>query len=134
MNRINPLYILGLLVAILLIVLYQNHALQKRIAQESASLVQLEAKAKEIATLKRYWGDAKLQKKRILSILSAPFISRFVKDKKVYKNKIHVSLKGVDAPNADRVMDKIFNSFVKVSSFKATQNKNSVDMEVEFAL
>lgn len=133
MNRINPIYITLLLGIILVVVIYQNHTIQQTITQKELSLHSLEQKAKEIATLKKYWGDKKIQRARVLQLLNTPFIKRFIKNQQKSGDRYRVLLHKIDALNADRIADKILNSFVKVGSFSIQKtSKTEISMEVEF--
>jgi len=133
MNRINPSYIVLLLAIVLGVVLYQNHKIQSLIAQKEKRVAYLEDVAKEIATLRNYWGDKKLQKRRVLEIVNTSFVKRFLKDQQKSADRYKIRLEDIDAPNADRIADKIFNSFVKIGSFSMKKKeKTKLSMEVEF--
>ncbi len=133
MNRINPLYICTFLVVILVIVFYQDHKIQRLVEDRSQHIHQLEKVAKKVAALRNYWGDSKLQKRRVLQLISSPLIKRFVKKSQKGRDRYKILLDGVDAANADRIADKIFNSFVKVGAFSITRkDKTKISMEVEF--
>ena len=133
MNRINPSYIALLLLGILFIILYQNHSIQQSIAQQQERLYKLRDVAKEIGTLKNYWGDAKTQKKRIARLLETPFIKKFVTKKEKRGDRYRITLDNIDAASADRIADKIFNSFVKIGTLKIVKkDKTKLSMEVEF--
>ncbi len=135
MNRINPLHIALLMAVLFGFVLYQHITLQKKIAQKEQRVLQLQEIAKEISTLKTYWGDKKLQKRRIEEIINTPFVKKFVADAKQNRDRYKVRLKNIDAQSADRIADKIFNSFVKIGSFSIQrQEKDKISMEVEFRL
>jgi len=135
MNRINPLHIALLMVALFGFVIYQHLLLQKKITQKEQRVLQLQEIGKEIATLKNYWGDKRLQKRRIEEIINTPFIKKFVTNTKQNRDRYKVWLKNIDAKNADRIADKIFNSFVKIGSFSIQrEGKDKISMEVEFRL
>ncbi|NPA64460.1 MAG: hypothetical protein GXO16_05755 [Epsilonproteobacteria bacterium] len=135
MNRINPLHIALLMVALFGFVIYQHLLLQKKITQKEQRVLQLQEIGKEIATLKNYWGDKRLQKRRIEEIINTPFIKKFVANTKQNRDRYKVWLKNIDAKNADRIADKIFNSFVKIGSFSIQrEGKDKISMEVEFRL
>jgi len=133
MNRINPLYITAFLALLLLIVIYQHTKIEKAVSQQEHYLQTITNKAKEIATLRRYWGDKRVQKRRVATIINSPFFKRFIKNIEKSSNRVKIYLQNIDAASADSIMDKIFNSFVKVSSLKITKtDKTKISMEVEF--
>lgn len=133
MNRFNPAYVALFLLVVFFVVLYQNHKLEAAVEQSVQRLHMLEEKAKEISTLKSYWGDRKLLKKRVQEIVRTPFVSKFIKHKEEQRDRFKLFLEKVDASSADRIGDKIFNSFVKIGGFKIVRkDKNHIDMEVEF--
>ena len=132
MSRINPLYVVALLALLLLIVIYQHQKLERTITQKEHQLLLLQNKAKEIATLRRYWGDSKLQKRRIASLLGSPLLKRFIKNVERGSSRLKLFLHNVDAKSADQIMNKLLNSFVKVHLVKITkQDKTKIAMEVE---
>lgn len=132
MNRINPLYVVALLALLLLVVIYQHQKLERTITQKEHQLLLLQNKAKEIATLRRYWGDSKIQKRRVASLLNSPLLKRFIKNVERGNSRLKLFLHNVDAKSADQIMDKLLNSFVKVHLVKITkQDKTKIAMEVE---
>jgi len=132
MSRINPLYVVALLALLLLIVIYQHQKLERTITQKEHQLLLLQNKAKEIETLRRYWGDSKLQKRRVASLLSSPLLKRFIKNVERGSSRLKLFLHNVDAKSADQIMNKLLNSFVKVHLVKITkQDKTKIAMEVE---
>jgi len=132
MNRINPLYVVALLALLLLVVIYQHQKLERTITQKEHQLLLLQNKAKEIATLRRYWGDSKIQKRRVASLLNSPLLKRFIKNVERGNSRLKLFLHNVDAKSADQIMDKLLNSFVKVHLLKITkQDKTKIAMEVE---
>ena len=133
MNRINPLYIALFLLFILALVIYQDHKIAKMVDQEQQRLHQIQDVAKKITTLKNYWGDKKIQRQRVLSLVNSPIIKPFIKTSQQNRDRYKLFLHNIDAKNADRIADKIFNSFVRIGSFKIDrQNRGKISMEVEF--
>ncbi|BCD63166.1 hypothetical protein NitYY0826_P07 (plasmid) [Nitratiruptor sp. YY08-26] len=133
MNRINPLYISAFLVVILLVIWYQDHKIQRLVGEKSKHLYQLEKVGKKVAVLRNYWGDSKLQQQRVLQLVNSPLIKPFVKKSRKGRERYKIVIEGIDASNADRIADKIFNSFVKVGAFSITRkDKTKISMEVEF--
>jgi hypothetical protein len=133
MNRVNPLYIFLLLLVLLIVLVYQHLSLQHKITQTEQEIYFLQNVAKQITTLKNYWGDKKIQRRRVFEIARTPFIRKFLQKEQNSREKYKIYLVGIDAINADRIADKIFNSFVKVNSFQIVkQTDNKVEMEVEF--
>ena len=135
MNRINPLYIAVFLALILGIIVYQNRLFKEQISQKEQEILILEQKAKKIATLKRYWKDKNILKRRLEALLRSSFIAKYIKKRENKSNKITVYLENIDPFNANRITDKILNSFVRVSSisFKRKDN-NHLNIKVEFTI
>ncbi len=133
MNRINPLYIALFLVFILVITIYQKHKIEEMLSQEEQRLHQIQDVAKKISTLKHYWGDQKIQRQRVLNLVNSPIIRPFIKTSQQNRDRYKLFLHHIDAKNADRVADKIFNSFVRIGSLTIDRkNKENISMEVEF--
>jgi len=132
MNRVNPLYILLILVALLGLLLYQSTKLDSTITMQEKRLTQLKNRAKEIATLKNYWGDKRVQKRRVQALINSPIIKRFIKKSINKKDGIKLSLANIDGVNANHIIDKIGNSFVKIGSLTIKkESKTKISMEVE---
>ena len=132
MNRVNPLYILLILVALLGLLLYQSTKLDSTIAMQEKRLTQLKNRAKEIATLKNYWGDKRVQKRRVQALINSPIIKKFIKNSTNKKDGMKLTLTNIDGANADRIINKIGNSFVKIGSLAIKkESKTKISMEVE---
>ena len=135
MNRINPLYIVILLAVVLIIVVVKKHTLQKELLQEQHHLFQVKNIAKEIATLRKYWYDKKLQKKRLNALLHSPLIARYVKSKEKKGDRYIIELAHIDARSADTIAKLLFNAFIKIKSFSITkEDKNKIAMRMEIQL
>jgi len=133
MNRINPFLILLLLLALLAVVIWQDRRLQGEIVAAQERLVQLERLGKRLASLKNYWGDRKLQERRINQFTT--FAARFVKKKERHGRKVKLYLAGIGPKDADRIVSKLLNSFLKVGTLKIeTAGKGEFSMEVELLL
>jgi len=127
------LYIALFLVLVLLLVIYQNRKIEHLVDQEQLHLQQMQDVAKKISTLKNYWGDKKIQRQRVLAIVNSPIVKPFVKTSQQSRDRYKLFLHNIDARSADRVADKIFNSFVRIGSLKIDrQNREKISMEVEF--
>ena len=131
MNRLNPAYIALFLAVILIVVIWQDRKFQKVIEVQQERLYQLEQVGQKVAALKNYW-DKKNQKKRVEDFIR--FAKKFIKKQDQRGNRVHLYLDGMDAKNADRVADKLLNSFIKVKSIKIDRkNKEQISMEMELA-
>jgi len=131
MNRLNPAYIALFLAVILIVVIWQDRKFQKAIEVQQERLYQLEQVGQKVAALKNYW-DKKNQKKRVEDFIR--FAKKFIKKKDQRGNRVHLYLDGMDAKNADRIADKLLNSFIKVKSIKVDRkNKEQISMEMELA-
>ena len=135
MNRINPLYIVLLLTVLFIVVVIKEHTLQKDLFKEQRHLFQVKNIAKEIATLRKYWYDKKLQKKRINALLHSPLITRYIKSKEKKADRYIIELAHIDARSADTIMKLFFNTFIKIKSFSITkEDKNKISMKMEIQL
>ncbi len=135
MNRINPLYIVLLLTVLFIVVVIKKHTLQKELIQEQHHLLQVRNITKEIATLRKYWYDKKLQKKRINALLHSPLIARYIKSKEKKGNRYIIELAHIEARSADTITKLLLNAFIKIKSFTITkENKNTIAMKMEIQL
>ena len=133
MNRINPLYIAVALFVLFVAVVYQTISLKKSFALEQQRIQSIEQLGVKIHQLRLYWKDKKAQRQRIESIVR--MFSKFVREKKRKKNRYIVTFDNVDRGSADRIVQKIFNSFVKVHSFSIEKKSDkAISIKVEFLL
>lgn len=132
MNRVNPLHILLVLIALLLLLMYQSVKLDNTITIQEKRVAELKDIAKEINTLKNYWGNKKIQKRRVLALINSPLIKKFLKSSANKKDGIKINLHHIDGANADRILNKIGNSFVKIDNLSIKkESKTAISMEVE---
>lgn len=132
MNRVNPLHILLVLIALLLLLMYQSVKLDNTITIQEKRVAELKDIAKEINTLKNYWGNKKIQKRRVLALINSPLIKKFLKNSVNKKDGIKINLHHIDGANTDRILNKIGNSFVKIDNLSIKkESKTAISMEVE---
>jgi len=130
MSRVNPLYVLLLLVVLLTVLIWQDRKIEERVVQEERRLVELERLGKRVVAMKNYWGDRKLQERRINQFVN--FVSRFIKKREKRGGRLKLSLAGIGAHDADRIVSKLLNSFLKVGNLTIERSdREKISMEVE---
>ncbi|GEM_PF-1404528 len=134
MNKINPLYILGFFVLVLILTIVQNHSMQNKIAEATQLVSSIKQNGQKIATLKEHWKNSKQTLQHIESLLNQkPFNSKVVKNERK-SSRYTIALEHLDAPLLDRFLGKILNEYVvlkKISIDRSSGTDISVALEIE---
>ena len=70
MNKINPLYVLGFFVLVLIVMIVQNRSMQNKITEATQQVSVIKRVGQEIAFLKQHWKNPKQAKKNIDALLN----------------------------------------------------------------
>ena len=134
MNKINPLYILGFFVLVLILTVIQNYSIQNKIAEAAQLVSTIKQNGQEISTLKKHWKNSKQTVQHIEALLNQnPFKSKVIKKERkasLYKIALH----HLDAPLLDRFLGKILNEYVvlkKLTIDRASSTDISITLEIE---
>jgi len=132
MNRINPIYLIIILILLLTIVIYKCNSLDKYIYNKEKYVFHLEESAKELSTLRKYWGDKELQKKRINSLIQSTFIKKFIKTIEKNRDGVKIYFENINGKEGDFLLNKILNSFVKIDKLKILKSDKKASVEIGF--
>jgi len=135
MNKINPLYIIGLLLFLLILLVYKNGTLETKLQTQEIINKQTLKEAKEIASLKRAFKSANRNKTALNSILNHPQLKKYSVQKEVSKTSMSIKLENINKKAFDTLSSKLFNSTLKIDSFAFERmNENNISVEAEVAL
>lgn len=135
MNKINPLYIIALLLFLLLLLVYKNSTMQTKLQTVEINNKNSLKEAKEIASLKRSFKSENRNKTALNSILNHPQLKRYNAQKEVSKSRMSIKLENIDKKAFDTLSSKIFNSTLKIDSFIFERiNENNITVEAEVRL
>jgi hypothetical protein len=134
MNKINPLYILGFFVFVLLLMIYQNVKMQNKIVTATQQVSVIKQVGQEIASLKQHWKNPTQAKKNIDALLNNRVFKTHVSKKEKKSNTYKIELKDIDAATLDKFMSKILNEYVilkKIKIERLAEKKIKIAMELE---
>ena len=135
MNKINPLYLLGIFIAVALLMMYESWAMEKKISRKAQENAQTEMLGKKVASLKTRWKDPKKARSRIDAVLNMrPFASKA--GERRYKSGVYkVTVKELSAQELDRLSAKLLNETVPFKRLEMLRNGDrNVTVTMEFAL
>jgi len=134
MNKINPLYILGFFVFVLLLMIYQNVKMQDKIVTATQQVSVVKQVGQEIASLKKHWKNPTQAQKNIEALLNNRAFKTHVSKKEKKSNLYKIELKDINAATLDKFMSKILNEYVivkKINIERSAEDKIKIAMELE---
>jgi hypothetical protein len=135
MSKINPLYILGFFLFMALLMIYQNSAMEKKIALKAQENAATQMLGKKVAALKSQWKDPKAAQKRVDAVLGLRQLKSKVTKRQKKARVYYVTVSELSARELDTLSAKLLNETVIVKSLKLTRNGDrNVTAEWEFAL
>ena len=131
MNKINPLYIIGLLLFLLLLLVYKNSTMQNKLQSQQLSNKQTLSQAKELNSLKKAFKSKKRNQTTFESILNHPHLSKYSAQKDTSKSRMSVNLENLNKKAFDTLSSKLFNSTLKIDSFIYNRmNEHNISVEI----
>ena len=134
MNRINPIHIAILLIAILLFVLIELSSTKSELSEVKQEYKKSEQLSTKLVALKDAYSNKKDVKKSFQKILSLAQLKSAKIEQKVKKSSLYLSSKGMDKNALNLLMGKILNGAYNITSFKIKKlSQKSVSFEMEIA-
>lgn len=126
MKKINPLYVLALLLLTLFFVISSVLKIEKRISEASIQNIEIEKTGRQLKQLKQNWDDKAAAKAKIETLVSSKEFFGKVLDKAQNGDIYKISFANLADKEADALADKLFNSFFKIKtlSFEANGDQN----------
>lgn len=135
-NKINPLYILLLLLFIAIVTLYKTEDMESIVEKRSIEVMEFEKEAREIRNLKDSWDDTKKSKKILDSLLASSQLRKFQPTRaQIANNKERIEIADIDHRSIDFVVNKILNSTLKIEHLEITrENEHNMSVIAEIEL
>jgi len=135
MNKINPLYIVALLLFLLIIVVYKNSSMQEKMQYQQTMNKQTLQEAKELASLKKAFKSEGRNRAMFESILNHPHLKKFNVEKDVAKGRYEIKYENLNKQAFDALSSKLFNSTLKIDSFTFNRlNDNNISVKAGIIL
>lgn len=133
--KVNPLYILLLLLAVFSVVFYKANQAEERFTESGRFIFQLEKKANTISELRNSWQNPADSRKKIDSILRHPFMGKSEINRRTRQNKEEITIKKVNKQALDMLSGKILNETLKITKLSIVrEDKNTVTVQMEIEL
>jgi len=132
MIKINPLYILILITAVIAMLVIQNSRYSETLKVSNKNIEILEKKGQKLTQLKEHW-EHKDSMGKVQRILKNQKLTDAQIELKEDGNKIIISSKGVDANALDALTSLILNDTLVIKGFeleRKTQLISSFSMEI----
>ncbi len=126
MMRINPLYILALVVVLFLISISNLQNTKESLSQSKQENKQYLEVANEYQNLNKNWGKNSNSESKLNNILKVLDIQNISVNKK--NKKIEIVIKDADIKKIDKLINKILNENIVIKSLYLT--KNDFNMEI----
>ncbi|QOY53912.1 hypothetical protein HUE87_08390 [Candidatus Sulfurimonas marisnigri] len=133
MNRINPIYILVLLVMILVLATLKLNSGKIEFNETQEIYKTTETIATELSALKDVYGEK--VKKSLKSILKLPALKSKSISETFKASSVNISSKSIDINSLNLLMSKILNSSYNIDSLqikKLSDDKASFKMEIKW--
>lgn len=133
--KVNPLFILLLLVIIFGLVLYKNVTMEKKMAGAASYIKQVEKKAITISSMKNSWQNPKISQQKVQSILRHPFLGKAEVTQEVRQGRLIATVKKANKQALDTLCNKILNETLTIKKFTILrQSDQMADVELEIIL
>ncbi len=135
MNRINPLYLALLLVAILLMVIFKLSSAKSELLEAKEEYKSTLALVDELSALKKVYADKNKIKRDLKRVLGNSVLKNAQIEQHATKSSITISSKSMDIKALNYLMGKILNSSYNITSLsikKLSDEKVSLQMEIKW--
>lgn len=135
MNKINPLYVVAIVVVITLFALFQLQNTKEELTQIKSEYSEVKALSTELVGLKRAYGDSKKSKKALQRILRASLLKRADVKSVFSKSRVKISAPSIDKKSLNYLMSKILNGAYNITALsieKLSDTKASLNMEIKW--
>ena len=132
MSRINPLYIVALLLLVLIFMFAQLSSVKDELVEVKNEYKEVSGIASELVGLKRIYGDAKKSKKMLQRVLRSSSLKSANIVQKSKKSTINLSAESISKSALNFLMGKILNGTYNITSFKMRKlSETNVSFEME---
>jgi hypothetical protein len=135
MNRINPLYILALLVVVVFVLTYKIDEAKSEFRDNLLSLKESEDVAVKLSSLKTTYSDKTKTKQSLEKILRLPSIKALELDANFKKTSLKIHAKSIDKKGLNLLVSKLVNGSFIIDSMKvrrASESSAELSMEIKW--
>ncbi|QOY52842.1 hypothetical protein [Candidatus Sulfurimonas baltica] len=135
MNRINPIYVLILLVMILVLTTFKLNSGKIELKEAQEIYKTTEKIATELGGLKEVYGDKAKVKKSLKSILKQPALKSASISEKFKASSLSISSEAIEINSLNLLMSKLLNGAYDIHSMqikKLSDDKVSFKMEIRW--
>lgn len=132
MKSVNPVYLLGAAIFILLSVFIDTAVTKSTLREKVVENAILQTEIEEIQELKKEFSDPKKNKREFLRVISNPSVEKYVKSKDVKENKATVFISGIDEKESKWFIQKLFNESFRIKECEIKKSDEySLDIKAE---
>jgi hypothetical protein len=128
MNRLNPLYIIGLALTILFLSFYLLNNEKINFNDKKVALLKIKSQAKDFKDYKKNWNNEKFVTKTLDNILNSRAFSNQKILRAKTKNTIKVKVQSTNQRILNSFLNKILNKNLIIK--KIDLEKNSINIEI----
>lgn len=135
MNRINPIYIVVLLMIVLSLVIYNLGASKSELAENKESFKTTQAIALKLASLKNVYADNIKIKQSLQRVLNDASLRSAGLETKFKRTSLNISAQNIDLKTLNLLLSKILNAAYVVESMKiksVSDTKADLKMEIRW--
>lgn len=135
MNKINSLYVFGIVFLLTLLMFYKSAASQNAVGTAVQENTEMEQLGKRILSLQKKWDDPKQMQRRIDTVLMQKDVKMYV-DKKSKNGPIYkVQFKPMPSHTLDYLTTKLFNAPIAISKMSVIKSGDqNISLNLEFEL
>lgn len=135
MNRINPFYILALLVIVFLFLLFKLSNAHEQLSLQKQNYKQTQKMALELSGLKKLYAKSTKTSRALRKILSQPSLKDAKIELKESKKLMKITSKKLTKKALHSLMNKILNGSYNIKKLKIKRlTKTEVSLDMEIAL
>lgn len=115
MNRINPLYIIALLVTILIVGIFKLQNIRNELKELKKSYKETKTLSTELSMLKAQYKNSSKIKISLRNILKNPILKSSLLDYSFKKSSLFINSKSIDINALNFLMSKILNASYQIN-------------------
>ncbi len=135
MNKVNPFYLVAILLALLIFAFMKLSSVKEELAEVKDEYRVVSSVTSELVGLKNIYGNSKKSKKALQRVLRSSFLKSANIVQKNKKSGISLSSKSMSKNVLNLLMGKILNGTYNITSFKVrklSETNVSFDMEIKW--
>ena len=135
MSRVNPLYIVAILLVVFLFTFMQLQTQKEQLVELRGEYSEVKGVASELVGLKRAYGDAKKSKKSLQRVLRSSVLKPASLTINYTKKGVKIVSNSIDKKALNYLMGKVMNASYNITALKIqrlSESKASLNMEIQW--